>query len=230
VTVTAGVATFTGCSVNAAGSYVLHATSLPQLTSADSAAFVISAPQPAAAMLVFTQQPGDGTAGVSWPVQPAVSVQTSAGVTVASDNSTQVSLSLVSGPGALTCTGGLTSVVAGGLAVFGGCAVSLPGVYALRATSIPTLAAAASSAFIVMGMPAFWPPPVLPPPPPSPTPPPFTPGPVAVHAGLNSMTWQGDDGDIRDQLVLFSRPVLAIFESDRETKPGTATSPPSLHS
>ena len=75
----AGVATFTGCDIDIAGSYTLTATDVG-LASAVSSSVTISVGP--AAKLAFTTQPGSGTAATALAPQPAVSVQDAAGNTV----------------------------------------------------------------------------------------------------------------------------------------------------
>ena len=92
ITAISGVATFTDCTVSAAGSYVLHAVSNPVLTTADTAAFAVTAAPPT--KLAFTQQPSPGAAGQTLATQPVVAVQDATSSTVTGDNSTQVTLAL----------------------------------------------------------------------------------------------------------------------------------------
>ncbi|PFG73986.1 IPT/TIG domain-containing protein [Tepidiforma thermophila] len=107
----------------------------------------------AASKLAFTTQPGNGVAGQPLAVQPIVAVQTDAGATVTSDNTTVVTLA-VSGGAALTCTGGLSKTVAAGVAAFSGCAVTPAGTgYILTATASPPLTPATSAPFDVTAAP-----------------------------------------------------------------------------
>lgn len=145
-TVSAGVATFSGCTVSAPGTYVLRATSSPAYTAADSTNFTISS---GATKLEFTTQPGNGVAGSALSAQPVVAVHTASGATVTSDNATQVTLA-ISGGATLTCTGGLAKQVTAGVAAFAGCSVTPAGEgYTLTATSSPALTPATSTAFDV---------------------------------------------------------------------------------
>ncbi|MDT4921482.1 MAG: trimeric autotransporter adhesin, partial [Pseudonocardiales bacterium] len=96
-----GAAAFAGCAVDKSGvGYRLVATS--------GAARQFSAPFDvtvgSAAQLVFTTQPGGGTGGSPWSVQPVVSVQ-DAGGNQLPGNSASIKLSVTSGTGAgeLTC-------------------------------------------------------------------------------------------------------------------------------
>lgn len=145
-TVSAGVATFSGCTVSSPGTYVLRATSTPAYTPADSTSFNTSS---AATKLAFTTQPGNGVAGAALSAQPVVAVRTASDATVTSDGTTQVTLA-ISGGATLTCTGGLTKQVSAGVATFAGCSVTPAGEgYTLTATSSPVLTSATSTAFNV---------------------------------------------------------------------------------
>ena len=74
--------------------------------------------------LAFTPQPGNGTAGSLLTVQPKVSVEDSSDNVVTTDNTTVVTLSLTTGPGALTCpTSTLIVTVSAGVATFAGCTI-----------------------------------------------------------------------------------------------------------
>ena len=144
-----GLATFNGCQLSLDGSgYYLRATSNPALTQADSAQFSVGAYGPAA-KLGFVTQPSGSPAGVAFATQPAVAVQDANGLTVGNNNGTSVTLQVLSGPGTLTCTGGLTKTTVSGVATFAGCFASASGSYTLRATSTPAYTQADSSSFTV---------------------------------------------------------------------------------
>lgn len=149
-TVSAGVATFSGCTVSAPGTYVLLATSTPAYTPADSASFSTSS---SATRLAFITEPGNGVAGAALSAQPVVAVRTASDATVTGDNATQVTLA-ISGGATLTCTGGLTKQVTAGIAAFAGCSVTPAGEgYTLTATSSPALTPATSTPFNVTAAP-----------------------------------------------------------------------------
>ncbi|MHB8460920.1 MAG: beta strand repeat-containing protein, partial [Candidatus Limnocylindrales bacterium] len=95
-TVVAGVATFSGCSINLASAsyYTLSATSNPVWTAATSGSFLIGSTQ----HLAFSTQPGGGGAGAIWLQQPVVSVQNSLNQVVTSDYSTVVTLAIATNP------------------------------------------------------------------------------------------------------------------------------------
>lgn len=135
--VSSGVASFSGCAVSANGAgYILRATSTPILTQADGNSFT-AASFGAASRLGYLVQPAGGASGVPFTAQPQVAVQDASGITVASDNTTSIALSVVSGPGTLTCSGGPSKTASGGVATFTGCYVSVSGSYVIRATSSP---------------------------------------------------------------------------------------------
>ncbi len=105
-----------------------------------------------ATKLGFTATPSGGEVGVAFPTQPVVAVQDPDGATVSSGPVRSVVLSKATGPGTLTCTGGLTKNTVNGVATFSGCSVSAPGVYTLRATS-SGLTTATSTSFTVTAVP-----------------------------------------------------------------------------
>jgi len=162
-TVTAGVATFTGCTQTSTGTYTLGATSSPVRTAATSPAFTVSSASGSklaicwgTALACPTTPPTGIASGTAFPTQPTIRVQDAAGNTVTSDNTTVVTLAIAAGtptsggPGVLTCTGGLTHTVTAGVATFSGCSISPAGVgYKLAATSSPATTPALSEAFTV---------------------------------------------------------------------------------
>jgi len=122
-----GVAGFSGCAIDKAGSsYQLHASD-GVLTAADSAAFNITVGS--AAKLAFTTQPSNGTGGVALPTQPTVTVEDAGGNTVTTDSSS-VTLSITSGTGtpgaALSCTSNPLAA-SSGVAGFAGCKIDKAG-------------------------------------------------------------------------------------------------------
>lgn len=167
-TVTAGIATFTGCTQTSTGSYTLTATSSPVYTPVTGPTFNVSSGT--GSKLAFCWGTGIGclstppatiTGGVPFSTQPTIRVQDAAGNTVVTDNSTVVTVSILpgtptsGGPGTLSCTGGNSMTVTGGVATFSGCSIDKPGVgYRLNAASNPVLTPAQSSAFNVVAGPA----------------------------------------------------------------------------
>ena len=157
-TVTAGVASFAGCTINNPGTgYTLTADDgAGGLALITGAAFnVVAGP---ATKLAFTTQPGGGIEDTPWATQPVVTVQDQFGNTVTTDSSTVVTLAITSpvvGGGSLSCTGGLSKTVTAGVASFTGCKLDAPVVgYRLTATSVPVLTPATSDAFDVALRPA----------------------------------------------------------------------------
>ncbi len=143
----AGVATFSGLSINKAGTgYTLTAASAG-LTGGTSAAFNITVGP--ATRLAFATQPGGGTGGTAWATQPTV-VVTDAGGNTVTTSSASITLAIATNPGggALTCTAN-PKAAASGVDAFGGCKIDLAGTgYTLSASS-GGLTAATSSAFNV---------------------------------------------------------------------------------
>ena len=127
----AGVARFTGCAIDKAGTYTLTATD-GKLTSTTSSDVSITAGAPA--KLHFTTAPAPtATSDTGWTRQPAVTIQDTAGNTVTTDTS-PVTLTLTTPHGAtLTCDTNPTTAVAG-IARFTGCAIDKAGTYTLSAT------------------------------------------------------------------------------------------------
>ena len=140
----AGLATFTGCKIDKAGTYTLTATD-GALASGVSSSVTITAGT--ANKLAFTSQPSGGPAATPFASQPTVNVQDASGNTVTSSSSL-VTLALTMPNGAvLTCTTNPLAASAG-VAAFGGCRVNLPGTYTLTATGT-SLTSAVSTSFTV---------------------------------------------------------------------------------
>jgi hypothetical protein len=136
------VATFSGLSIDKAGSYTLTATD-GVLTSAISTSIAIS--HGAATKLAFTTQPPASIASaVGFGV--AVTVQDAAGNTV-TGNSSIVSLALTNPAGA-TLSGSAAIAASNGVATFNGLSLDKAGSYTLTATD-GSLTAAISNAFTV---------------------------------------------------------------------------------
>ncbi|MHB8507433.1 MAG: beta strand repeat-containing protein [Candidatus Dormibacteria bacterium] len=142
--VAGGIAKFTGCSVDKAGTgYTLHATSNPTMTPTDSAAFNITVGS--ADHYTFTQSPSSSQAGVAFATQPVVEVR-DAGNNLVSTAVDPITLSItpstptVGGVGsAVTCTGGNPKAAVAGVATFSGCSINVTGHnYQLRASGTAT--------------------------------------------------------------------------------------------
>ncbi len=134
-----GIATFSGISLNTAGTYTL-AVRDGSYIGAQSAGFAIVEPK-----LVFTRQPTNITAGGVITPAIKVSVEDASGNVVTSDDST-VTILVGSGPG--TLSGSLTVTVSGGAATFSNVVVSNAGSYSLKAID-GSLTSATSSSFTV---------------------------------------------------------------------------------
>ena len=111
-----GVATFSGLSINVAGSYQIQATS-GSLTAATSSAIAVST-APTAKLVIATEPSKSALAGQPFAVQPVIDVADQDGNIETSDNTTVVSVALASGDG---LPEGTTSVtVKNGVATFVG--------------------------------------------------------------------------------------------------------------
>jgi hypothetical protein len=130
-TAVAGIAQFTGCAIDKAGTYTLTATD-ESLTSTTSSDVTITAGAPA--KLAFTTAPSPtAISDTGWASQPAVTIQDAAGNTVTTDTS-PLTLTLTTPKGAtLTCATNPTQAAAG-IAQFTGCAIDKAGTYTLTAT------------------------------------------------------------------------------------------------
>ncbi|WP_104195172.1 hypothetical protein [Cryobacterium sp. M25] len=139
-----GIAVFSGCQIDRAGTYTLTATA-NGLTAATSGSITIAAGS--ATQLVFATQPSSSTGGMVFPTQPVVTVLDAFGNTVTVSNAF-ITLSITTPGGArLTCpTNPLAA--ASGVAAFTGCAVDRAGTYTLTAAS-GALTAATSTALTV---------------------------------------------------------------------------------
>lgn len=154
-----GVATFSNCVQAVANMrYTLTAswpTSSPTL-SKTGATFTITSGPPAKLAFCWgsvcnTTVPTGGTGGTAFPVQPVIVLQDVNGNTVTSNSTTTITLALASNTAGatLTCAGGLSHVVASGIAYFSGCSIDKVGTYQLTATSSPYYTPATSGSFMV---------------------------------------------------------------------------------
>ncbi len=140
-----GVANFSRCKINKAGTYTLTAKA-PSLTSTVSTTFSIFG---TATRLAFTTNPADSTGGIAFPTQPVVAVQDANGTTTTGTNA--VTLTITTPAGAtLTCTTNPRTATAG-LATFAGCRVDKAGTYTLTATASGLTAAVSASLSITPG-------------------------------------------------------------------------------
>lgn len=139
----AGVATFAGLSLNLIGNDKRLLASSAGLTSGTSGVFEITQGPPS--RLCFQSQPGTGTAGVNFAVQPVVIVGDD-GCNVITAASNTVTLALQSGSG--TLSGSLSAVASSGVATFSGMNLLLSGSKVIRATS-PGLTLADTASFTI---------------------------------------------------------------------------------
>lgn len=137
VTPSAGVASFSGCSVDAVGPVTLAASTLDIANSTSNPGVLITPGSPT--RLVFVTAPSSGaTAGAAFAVQPEVRVEDAFGNPV-TDDPLLITLALASGGGALDCDANPVAAVAG-VASFSGCRVNTAGTVTLNA-SAPGIAA-----------------------------------------------------------------------------------------
>ena len=113
---TAGVVAFIGCSINTDGTYTLTAAD-GALTTATSGSIVVSTGP--ASQLAFTSEPAGATGGTAFTTQPVVRVEDAGGNTVTDDTSVPT-LTLTTGPGALS---GCSPSTAAGVTTFTGCTI-----------------------------------------------------------------------------------------------------------
>ena len=147
VAVVAGVATFSGLSIDKVGTgYTLTASSTPMYSPATSSAFNIGAGSPT--QLVFIQGPTTAVAGSSIAPAVTVAVEDGSGNIETTDNSTTIGLMIGNNAGGGTLTGGAAVPVVAGIATFSGLSIDKTGTgYTLTASSTPMYAPATSSAF-----------------------------------------------------------------------------------
>ncbi len=134
-TTTNGVATFSGCKIDKAGTgYTLTATDpADNLTTPSSPSSAFNITVGSAAQLGFTTNPGTTIAGDKLFVQPVVAVQDLGGNTVTTNTST-VSLAIGTNPSGGTLSG-CTSSRSAGVTSFANCSINNVGTgYTLKAT------------------------------------------------------------------------------------------------
>ena len=148
-TITNGIATFSGLSVNKAGTYTLTpSTSVSGVTTLPaSASFTVTAGAPS--QLVWTQQPTNVSAGS--PISPAVTVSVEdVNSNVVTTVSGTITLALTGSPAGVTLTGGGAATITNGVATFAGLSVNRVGTYTLTpSTTLSALATPASASFTV---------------------------------------------------------------------------------
>ncbi len=152
----AGVISFTGCSINTAGTtYTLTATDVETTGTlmATSASFSITVG--AAVQLVFTSSPGASASGATFATQPVITVEDAGGNTV--NSGVSITLGIASQPtsgATISCTGGNPKSATAGVDTFSGCKITNgsgeQGSYTLKATATG-LPQATSGSFTVAG-------------------------------------------------------------------------------
>jgi uncharacterized repeat protein (TIGR03803 family) len=141
-----GVATFNGLSLTTPGTYRLEATDGTDYAAASTDFTITPA---ASAKLAFAQEPT--ATGVGAAVTPAVTVKVEdAFGNLVTDDDSEVTLSLASGPTGGAIGGSLTANVVDGVATFTNLWLSKAGSYSLLATD-GSLTSATSSTFAVSG-------------------------------------------------------------------------------
>ena len=116
-TTTAGVAHFSGCAINTAGTYTLSAADVADTLSSTSTPFDVGTGL--ASQLAFTTQPAGATGGTAFGTQPTVTIEDAGGNAVTTDTNAIV-MTLTTGPGALA---GCTATTTAGVAAFSGCRI-----------------------------------------------------------------------------------------------------------
>ncbi|TFC38439.1 hypothetical protein [Cryobacterium sp. TMT2-42-4] len=141
-----GIAVFSGCQFDKAGTYTLTATA-NGLTAATSGSITIAAGS--ATQLVFATQPSNSTGGMV-PTQPVVTVLDAFGNTVTVSNA-PITLSITTPGGARLTHPTNPLAAASGVAVFTGCAVDRAGTYTLTAASGAMTAATSTALTVSVG-------------------------------------------------------------------------------
>jgi signal peptidase I len=138
-----GVARFSGCNVDKAGTYTLRASS-GALSPATSTTFTIT--RGAATKLAFTASPGNSVSATAFTTQPVVAIQDAGGNTISS--TAAVALTLTDPAGATMVCATNPRAAVSGVATFSGCRVDKAGSYTLTARS-GSLTQAVSTTFTV---------------------------------------------------------------------------------
>ena len=133
-----GIATFSGCSIDAIGTaYRLIASSAPAYISSTTSPFNVTVGSPV--KLVFVTQPSSTTANTAFPTNPTVAIVDAGNNVVTTGISATIALAIGTNPasGTLACTSGLQVATVNGVATFTGCTINNQGNgYTLTATPI----------------------------------------------------------------------------------------------
>jgi hypothetical protein len=146
VAATAGVAAFSGCSINKAGTYTLTATGAGFSTASLNFTVAVGVPT----KLGFTTTPTNSTGGIPFPVQPVVAIQDAGGNTMTSSTAA-VTLTITTPAGATLACGTNPVTAVSGVSAFSGCSINKAGTYTLTATSGTLTAAVSTSIAITTG-------------------------------------------------------------------------------
>jgi hypothetical protein len=143
VAAVAGVATFSGCTVDRPGAYGLRAEA-SGLPAAASGAFTVTG---VPIRLAFASDPPDTAVGQPLAAPLVVAITNGSGGTRTTGAASTLPVTLAidanGAAGSLTCPGGTTLAAVAGIATFSGCSVSAPGAgYTLIATSGSAIPAA----------------------------------------------------------------------------------------
>jgi hypothetical protein len=153
----AGVATFTGCTINMVGNgYTLTATDSTNGATTPATSTPFNVPSGGlgggpATHLAFISEPGNGAPGHPISEQPIVAVENAAGVPVSSTDVINLTVTTNPGSGTLTCAANPLAA-AGGVSAYSGCGLNNGGTgYVLTATDTTdgALTAAVSTPFNV---------------------------------------------------------------------------------
>ena len=146
VTVSGGIATFTGLADDTAETITLRFTSTPVLTPVNSSNIVVS-PASATQLAIQTEPSATATAGSPFSTQPVVFVEDQYGNVETGDDTTEVTAALSLGSGPLLST--TTVTVTGGIATFTNLADDTAEVITLQFTSSPVLTTETSNNIVV---------------------------------------------------------------------------------
>jgi hypothetical protein len=143
----AGVATFSNLVLNTAGGYTLAESATGGITGPNSSAFTIGAASPD--HLVIGQQPTNRTAGLAITPPVTVRVFDRFGNLATNDNSTQVTVSVASGPGGFAGGSATTATVSSGVASFANLVLNTAGNYTLGESATGGLTGPVSTSFTI---------------------------------------------------------------------------------
>ena len=147
VTVSRGIATFSNLVLDTPGAYTLGESATSGLIGPNSNSFTVSALP--ADHLAFSVQPTTTTAGAALSPSVKVEVLDRLGNLVIGDNSDQVVLSVVSGPGGFAGGSTMAVTVSGGIATFSNLVLDTAGAYTLGESATGKLSGPNSGSFTI---------------------------------------------------------------------------------